>query len=50
MADSEIVKRNVAKVREFLDAWGAVDPDWAMACLSDDIGKYSLVYDNDARS
>lgn len=37
MADSEIVKRNVAKVREFLDAWGAVDPDWAMDCLSDDI-------------
>jgi len=37
MPDSPTVKRNVAKVREFLDAWGDVDPDWAMSCLSDDV-------------
>jgi limonene-1,2-epoxide hydrolase len=37
MSDSATVKRNVAKVREFIDAGGAVDPDWAMACLSNDI-------------
>jgi limonene-1,2-epoxide hydrolase len=37
MSDSETIKRNVAIVREFIDAWGAVDPDAAMACLSDDI-------------
>jgi hypothetical protein len=30
MSDSETIKRNVAIVREFIDAWGAVDPDAAM--------------------
>lgn len=24
-------------MREFIDAWGAIDPDWTMSCLSDDI-------------
>lgn len=37
MTEAETVKRNVARVREFIDAWGAVDCDAAMACLSDDI-------------
>ena len=37
MSESETVKRNVAIVRQFIDAWGDVDPDAAMACLSDDI-------------
>ena len=31
------VARNVRKVRQFIDAWGAIDPDAAMACLSQDI-------------
>ena len=37
MTQDEIVERNVFKVRLFIDAWRAVDPDVAMACLSDDI-------------
>src|SRR3546814_487294 len=37
MTEVEKVARNVAKVREFIDAWGAVDCDRAMRCLSDDI-------------
>ncbi|MCE2487646.1 MAG: nuclear transport factor 2 family protein [Desulfurellaceae bacterium] len=37
MAQDEIVERNVFKVRVFIDAWRAIDPDVAMACLSDDI-------------
>jgi L-alanine-DL-glutamate epimerase-like enolase superfamily enzyme len=37
MTQDEIVARNVFKVRLFIDAWEAVDPDVAMACLSDDI-------------
>ena len=40
MSDSktaEQVERNVATVQRFIDAWGAIDVDAAMACLSDDI-------------
>ena len=37
MTQDEIVERNVFKVRLFIDAWRAIDPDVAMACLSDDI-------------
>ena len=37
MTQDEIVARNVFKVRLFIDAWEAMDPDVAMACLSDDI-------------
>ena len=37
MTQDEIVARNVFKVRLFIDAWEAIDPDVAMACLSDDI-------------
>ncbi len=37
MSASDNVARNLAKVREFIDAWGAVDCDAAMACLSEDI-------------
>ena len=37
MTQDEIVERNVFKVRLFIDAWRAIDPDMAMACLSDDI-------------
>lgn len=33
----ERVERNVKMVRLFIDAWGALDPDVAVACLSDDI-------------
>jgi limonene-1,2-epoxide hydrolase len=31
------VERNVAMVRRFIDAWGAIDVDATMACLSNDI-------------
>jgi limonene-1,2-epoxide hydrolase len=34
MSDDAHVARNVHKVREFIDAWGAIDPDAAMGCLS----------------
>ena len=37
MTDEEKIARNVFKVRLFIDAWEAIDPDVAMACLSDDI-------------
>jgi len=37
MTEQERVERNCAKVRLFIDAWGCIDPDVAMACLSDDI-------------
>jgi L-alanine-DL-glutamate epimerase-like enolase superfamily enzyme len=37
MTQDEIVARNVFKVHLFIDAWEAIDPDVAMACLSDDI-------------
>ena len=37
MTEAEKIARNVAKVRMFVDAWEALDPDVAMACLSDDI-------------
>lgn len=37
MSDSETVKRNVAKVREFIDGWGAVDVNVVMGCLSSDV-------------
>jgi limonene-1,2-epoxide hydrolase len=37
MTQDETVARNVFKVRLFIDAWEALDPDVAMACLSDDI-------------
>lgn len=37
MSEIESVEHNVLQVRRFIDAWGAVDPDAAMACLSDDI-------------
>ena len=37
MTDAEKIARNVFKVRLFIDAWEALDPDVAMACLSDDI-------------
>src|SRR5262245_59925142 len=37
MTQDEIVARNVFKVRLFINAWEAIDPDVAMACLSDDI-------------
>jgi len=37
MTRDQIVERNVFKVRLFIDAWEALDPDVAMACLSDDI-------------
>lgn len=37
MSEPVIVKRNCAKVREFIDAWGDVDCDATMGCLSDDI-------------
>lgn len=42
MSDPAIVERNVAVVREFIDAWGAIDVDAAMACLSDDIEYINL--------
>jgi limonene-1,2-epoxide hydrolase len=42
MSDPAVVERNVAKVREFIDAWGAIDVDAAMACLSDDIEYINL--------
>ncbi len=37
MTADDIVERNVFKVRLFIDAWEALDPEVAMACLSDDI-------------
>ena len=37
MTEEEKIARNVFKVRLFIDAWEALDPDVAMACLSDDI-------------
>ena len=37
MTEEEKIARNVFKVRMFVDAWEALDPDVAMACLSDDI-------------
>jgi len=37
MGEEQRVERNVFKVRMFIDAWEALDPDVAMACLSDDI-------------
>ncbi len=37
MSEIESVKHNVQQVRRFIDAWGAIDPDAAMACLSDNI-------------
>ena len=37
MTEAEKIARNVAKVRMFVDAWEALDPDVAMACLSEDI-------------
>ena len=37
MTEEQRVERNVKKVRLFIDAWGAIDPDVAMACLSEDI-------------
>ena len=37
MTEEERVERNVKKVRLFIDAWAAIDPDVAMACLSHDI-------------
>ena len=37
MTEAEKVARNVAKVREFIDCWEALDCDHAMRCLSDDI-------------
>jgi limonene-1,2-epoxide hydrolase len=37
MSEEEKIARNVFKVRMFVDAWEALDPDIAMACLSDDI-------------
>jgi limonene-1,2-epoxide hydrolase len=37
MSEIESVEHNVRQVRRFIDAWGAIDPDAAMACLSDDI-------------
>jgi limonene-1,2-epoxide hydrolase len=37
MSEIESVEHNVQQVRRFIDAWGAIDPGAAMACLSDDI-------------
>lgn len=37
MTEEERIARNVAKVREFIDCWEALDSDHAMRCLSDDI-------------
>lgn len=37
MTEEEKIARNYFKVRMFVDAWEALDPDVAMACLSDDI-------------
>lgn len=37
MPQDPVVERNVKIVRQFIDAWGAIDADAAMACLSDDI-------------
>ena len=37
MNEAEKVARNVAKVREFIDCWEAIDCDHAMRCLSNDI-------------
>ena len=37
MTEEQLVKRNVKKVRLFIDAWAALDADVAMACLADDI-------------
>lgn len=37
MSEATTVKRNVAKVREFIDGWGAVDVEGVMSCLSKDI-------------
>jgi hypothetical protein len=34
VTDAEKIARNVFKVRLFIDAWEALDPDVAMACLS----------------
>ena len=37
MTGNTSVEKNVEQVRRFIDAWGAVDCDAAMACLSDDV-------------
>jgi len=37
MSDDARIARNVHKVRQFIDAWGAVDPEAAMACLSEGV-------------
>lgn len=37
MSDSRTTERNVLQVTKFIDAWGAIDADATMACLSDDI-------------
>lgn len=37
MTKEERIARNVAKVREFIDCWEALDSDHAMRCLSEDI-------------
>lgn len=37
MNDEQRIARNVSKVKAFVDAWGAIDCDAVMACLSDDI-------------
>ena len=37
MTQDKIIQRNIHKVRLFIDAWEAVNPEVAIACLSDDI-------------
>ena len=32
MSEATTVKRNVAKVRAFIDGWGAVDVEGVMSC------------------
>ena len=42
MTEADKVARNVFKVRLFIDAWEAIDPDVAMACLARSSTKSSL--------
>ncbi|MGR8921459.1 MAG: nuclear transport factor 2 family protein [Gammaproteobacteria bacterium] len=37
MSSPDIIERNVRQVTRFIDAWGDIDVDATMACLSDDI-------------
>ena len=37
MSEQQKITRNVQQVVKFIDAWGAVDVDATMACLSEDV-------------